>query len=688
MARNDEIPRSGVYVGNGKQTEFPFEFDPIEARYVKVVVNNVEVSKDQFSVIIGATRSKVVMSTPPSVGARLVILGDIPFTQEIKLTNGTAFYPEELERGLDLAAARDQQLNERIDRCVQVPETSSGEATPAALLDALSDSVESAREYSVAAEQASYKAAEASYGTLEFRVPQMPTGSLLTLRVELAEEEDFSGSVFSASSDTPPSVFSMQDPETGEFAAAPTEGFSGTDVGKLVIFPMAAMTSVERGKSYFSRWRWSDGTSYTPWDGALVVVPPEDSGTPSPEDPGLALADVPSTIVGCQISVDGADVEVSTGYCQDEAGNALIRVESTITTPVSGLAKSREYGVYLIGGVGVNPAVVLSPGTVEYDVPWESPQMFSANYPAGYLASASSEYPELMGNAPQQIRFAAWRAFDRNETPAEIGDAVWQSKNNEALPQWVALEFDRPKKITSVYVRRRNVAPLAKEIEFYSKDAEGNWTKITAAGTLVLPDQANGSGSVTFSEVLCYGIQCRVLSNQVTSTRTALAEVRLYGLDSRVDDPTPTDIPEGYSYFRRIGAVSTDSTGALLPESVKNAGIQRFSAYQGRVWVSEPIYPRPGTLTDVTHGLNLDPRYCRADAIAVCVSPEWGYSVGDVAINLRGGDHHIAPAAGKTKVTFRQNGALYAQQGTGLPTQFGSVALTASRWVLYVRIWY
>jgi len=55
----------------------------------------------------------------------VTIIRNAPFTQETDLENQGPYFAETIEAALDIAAMRDQELSERIDRSVKIPVSSS-----------------------------------------------------------------------------------------------------------------------------------------------------------------------------------------------------------------------------------------------------------------------------------------------------------------------------------------------------------------------------------------------------------------------------------------------------------------------------------------------------------------------------------------------------------------------------------
>jgi len=91
-----------------------------------------------YSVTISpdAQGGTVIFATAPSMGEHITILRKVPFHQELDLENQGPFYAEDIESALDLAAMRDQELREELNRTVKVPASDDGSG-----LDQLSSNI-------------------------------------------------------------------------------------------------------------------------------------------------------------------------------------------------------------------------------------------------------------------------------------------------------------------------------------------------------------------------------------------------------------------------------------------------------------------------------------------------------------------------------------------------------------------
>lgn len=134
MTVPSEIDRSGPYYGNGVTKTFPYEFRIIHEAHISVVMttaagheSTLALNSDYTVTNVGAPGGgDVVLTNPLPSGYSIVNLRGLPFTQETDLENQGAYYAETVEDALDLAAMRDQQLKEGLDRSLKAPVTDGG----------------------------------------------------------------------------------------------------------------------------------------------------------------------------------------------------------------------------------------------------------------------------------------------------------------------------------------------------------------------------------------------------------------------------------------------------------------------------------------------------------------------------------------------------------------------------------
>lgn len=130
MTISSEVRKSGPYTGNGVTTAFDYEFKISDESHIEVILttDGVEAVVDPGDYVVsgvgGASGGQVTFNTAPASGVLVTIILDIPFTQELDLQNQGAYYAEDVESAFDLAAQRDLQLQEQIDRSVKIPASS------------------------------------------------------------------------------------------------------------------------------------------------------------------------------------------------------------------------------------------------------------------------------------------------------------------------------------------------------------------------------------------------------------------------------------------------------------------------------------------------------------------------------------------------------------------------------------
>lgn len=162
MAISKESRRSGPYVGTGTVKTYPFDFLMRNAEYV-AVYQSVEGSTadrklgaQEFSVTLNPDQENnpggtVTLDSAPASGVNLSIVSEVPYTQNLVLTNKGGFYPESINDAEDERVIQIQQLYEALQRCVSVPVTSL--TTREELLQQLMDVAATANEYVKRAEE-------------------------------------------------------------------------------------------------------------------------------------------------------------------------------------------------------------------------------------------------------------------------------------------------------------------------------------------------------------------------------------------------------------------------------------------------------------------------------------------------------------------------------------------------------
>lgn len=124
--------------GNGVATSFSFPFKVWDTSQLDVYITDPDgatTTTSNFTATLSGSGGNVVYPAAGGVvlptGWTITIIRGMPFTQNVDLVNGQAFYPDVIEQALDQLTATCQQLDEGLSRSVKVE---PGQTDPAALL--------------------------------------------------------------------------------------------------------------------------------------------------------------------------------------------------------------------------------------------------------------------------------------------------------------------------------------------------------------------------------------------------------------------------------------------------------------------------------------------------------------------------------------------------------------------------
>lgn len=136
MSISSEIRRAGPYAGNGVTVNFPFAFKVFSTAEVVVTrtvsgVETVLALTADYTVTLNANQDAtpggtVTMLTAPATGQSLTLTSGVGNLQPTSLANLGGFYPDVLNDSFDRATIQIQQLDERVDRALTLPVSSSG----------------------------------------------------------------------------------------------------------------------------------------------------------------------------------------------------------------------------------------------------------------------------------------------------------------------------------------------------------------------------------------------------------------------------------------------------------------------------------------------------------------------------------------------------------------------------------
>lgn len=107
-----------TYIGNGVATSFAIPFPFLEREHLRVrqMADGVQTERTDWTVSAG----NVVFDAAPAVGAQIVIMREVPLTQETDYRENEILPAETLERNFDKLTMQVQQLKEEQERSVKV----------------------------------------------------------------------------------------------------------------------------------------------------------------------------------------------------------------------------------------------------------------------------------------------------------------------------------------------------------------------------------------------------------------------------------------------------------------------------------------------------------------------------------------------------------------------------------------
>lgn len=153
MTVSSETNKSGPYDGNGVTTIFDYKFKIVDEQHLAVIkrdTSGVEITLEidtdyTVSGVGNPLGGQIETASAPATGETITLLRNVPIVQETDLENQGAYYAETVEEALDLAAMRDQQLQEQVTRSVKIPASADASALDTLIADIvrLGDSADS-----------------------------------------------------------------------------------------------------------------------------------------------------------------------------------------------------------------------------------------------------------------------------------------------------------------------------------------------------------------------------------------------------------------------------------------------------------------------------------------------------------------------------------------------------------------
>lgn len=137
------------YVGNGISSIFAIPFPFLQQEHLKIyqLLNDVQSERKDWAISEG----NVVFETAPVENAQIVIMREVPLTQETDYRENEILAAETLERNFDKLTMQVQQLKEQAERAVTVDIFDNTDA--ASLIPSIRQSVSDAAAYAATATQ-------------------------------------------------------------------------------------------------------------------------------------------------------------------------------------------------------------------------------------------------------------------------------------------------------------------------------------------------------------------------------------------------------------------------------------------------------------------------------------------------------------------------------------------------------
>lgn len=150
------------YIGNGVATSFAIPFPFLEKDHLNVyqLLNDIQTERTDWTVSDG----NMVFETAPAENAQIVIMRNVPLTQETDYRENEILSAETLERCFDKLTMQVQQLKEQTERAVTVDifdDTDAAELIPS-IRQSVSDAAAYAETSQTNAQSAANKAQEAA----------------------------------------------------------------------------------------------------------------------------------------------------------------------------------------------------------------------------------------------------------------------------------------------------------------------------------------------------------------------------------------------------------------------------------------------------------------------------------------------------------------------------------------------
>ncbi|MGN1079299.1 MAG: hypothetical protein ACI4TE_03910 [Alphaproteobacteria bacterium] len=170
------------YIGNGVATSFAIPFPFLEKDHLNVyqLLNDIQTERTDWTVSDG----NMVFETAPAENAQIVIMRNVPLTQETDYRENEILSAETLERCFDKLTMQVQQLKEQTERAVTVDifdDTDAAELIPS-IRQSVSDAAAYAETAQTNAQAATVQATAAATSATNAAMSETNTAAMLGIK--------------------------------------------------------------------------------------------------------------------------------------------------------------------------------------------------------------------------------------------------------------------------------------------------------------------------------------------------------------------------------------------------------------------------------------------------------------------------------------------------------------------------
>ena len=168
------------YTGNGVATSFAIPFPFLESGHLKAyqLLNNAQMLRTDWTVSDG----NMIFATAPENNAQIVIMREVPLTQETDYRENEILSAETLERNFDKLTMQVQQLKEQADRAVTTDIFDDSDIKPTDLIPSIRQAEAVCTENATTARN---KAQEAATSATNAAASEMHTAAMLETKANI-----------------------------------------------------------------------------------------------------------------------------------------------------------------------------------------------------------------------------------------------------------------------------------------------------------------------------------------------------------------------------------------------------------------------------------------------------------------------------------------------------------------------